>query len=98
MDFSVGISEIDDDTVIFTVSEGDLVLDVLAQVILEGRRCVLCGVHVQGPGANTFGPARLLRMARCMREKLGVDELHIEGAARTSGAGPGRRPRPLVFR
>lgn len=98
MDFSVEISEIDDDTVIFTVSEGDLVLDVLAQVILEDRRCVLRGVHVQGPGANTVGPARLLWLARLVKERLDVEELRIEGAARTSGAGPGRRPRPLVFR
>ena len=99
MDFSFEISEVDDDcTVLCKVSEGSITLEALAEVIFEHRRCVLRGVHVQGSGANTIGTARLLRLVRLVKERLDVEELRIEGAARTSGAGPGRRPRPLIFR
>jgi hypothetical protein len=95
MDFSL---EIEGDVVICKIVEADFWLELLAEVVLDGRRCVLRGAHVQGPGANAVGAARLLRLARLVKEKVDVDELCIEGATRASGAGPGRLPAVIVFR
>jgi hypothetical protein len=54
-------------------------------------------LHVQGPGANAIGPGNLRSLAEVVMERLDFDALEIEGALRTTGASPGRRPRPLRF-
>ncbi len=99
MDFSIEILDADvGNTALFTISDGSVAFEVLAEVIFEGSVGTLRNVHVQGSGANSVGPARLIRLCRPVREPLGVQELRVEGATRTSGSGPGRRPRALVFR
>ena len=45
-----------------------------------------------------LGIAGLRYLIRWAMEQLDVDEFRIEGATRTSGAGPGRRPATLIFR
>jgi hypothetical protein len=39
----------------------------------------------------------LIALARWVKVILDVDELEVEGAVRTSGAAPGRKPGRLVF-
>jgi hypothetical protein len=72
---------------------------VMAEVALEDRTLTLSGVHVQGDdvGANEIGVAGLRRIIQEAMEELGVDEIIIVGSVRTTGAGPGRIPRPLRF-
>jgi hypothetical protein len=65
---------------------------------LTGREAVFGRFDIQGAGPNTLGWVALRELAQAVMELLDVDELRIEGAARTSGASPGRRPTPLVFR
>jgi hypothetical protein len=74
--------------------------DVVAAFYMElwGRVARLHRLDIQGPGANQLGLAQLHDLARSVMEVLYVDELRIEGATRTSGARPGRRPAALVFR
>lgn len=72
-------------------------IEVIAVALLESRVPVLRDPHVQGGGRSTLGHAELRRLADAVKGRLDVDELRVEGAIRTSGAGPGRRPRPLVF-
>jgi hypothetical protein len=77
---------------------GEQVVEFVADLELGDRHAVLSGLHVYGPGPNSLGIAGLRELIRWAMEQLDVDELRIEGATRTSGASPGRRPTPLVFR
>ena len=72
---------------------------VMAEVELKGRSLILSGVHIQGDDvkANDVGVPALRRMIQEAMEELGVDEIVIIGAVRTTGANPGRAPRPLRF-
>ena len=83
------------DTVFVQLSDGQRTLEILADIELGPRHAVLRGLHIQGAGPNTVGPRELLRLIRWAKEWLDVDELRIEGASRTSGAGPGRLPPPI---
>jgi hypothetical protein len=54
-------------------------------------------MHGEGIGAERVGTGNLLALAGVVLEGMGFDELVVEGADRTTGAKPGRRPRPLRF-
>jgi hypothetical protein len=64
-----------------------------------GARLRVLAFHMQGfgIGPNSIGHANLRVLADVVMERMGYDELVIEGAPRTSGAGPGRTPRVLRF-
>jgi hypothetical protein len=72
---------------------------IMAEVELTGPSLILNGVHIQGDDVkvNEVGVAGLRRMIEEAMEELGVDEIVIIGAVRTTGARPGRAPRPLRF-
>jgi hypothetical protein len=65
----------------------------------EDRALVVSGVHMSSKGLapNEVGVANLRVIAQMILEALDYDELIVEGAVRTTGAGPGHRPRPLRF-
>jgi len=77
---------------------GEHAVEFVADFELGDRHAVLSGLHVYGAGPNSLGTTGLRVLIRWVMEQLDVDELRIEGATRTSGASPGRRPTPLVFR
>ena len=80
------------------ISNGVDVLVFLAALEIVGREARVLGVHLQGAGSNTLGAGALLSLVRWVKDTLDVDILRVEGAPRTTGAGPGRRPSPIVFR
>ena len=86
------------DVVHFRCRRGDAHFEVVADLTVGVGFATLSGVHVQGSGPNTVGSGVLLMLAREVRRWLGVDELRVEGATRTTGAGPGHEPRPFVIR
>ncbi len=88
----------DGDVAVIVLSNGKHTIELVAGIKLVGRIASLTGVHIQGPGPNMVGVAELRALARWTKGQLDVDELRIEGAVRTSGACPGRKPFPLVFR
>jgi len=94
----INIEEIDNQTILAHVEYGGVALELVAELVMDGKIMVARGVHIQGPGKNRLGWPRLRGLAEDLMEKLELDELRIEGATRTSGAGPGRNPQPLVFR
>jgi hypothetical protein len=85
------------DTVLVILSDGNHRIEVMADVELHRHRAVLRGLHIQGAGPNTLGLSTLHGLISWAKGYLDVDELRIEGALRTSGAGPGRFPPVLVF-
>jgi len=64
-----------------------------------GRTLVVRGMHVQseGVGPNGVGIHNLRLIAAIVMERLGYDEIRVEGEVRTTGANPGRRPDVLRF-
>ena len=86
------------DVVFVRLAKGPAEIEAMFYAHLIGRVAALSRLDIQGAGPNTIGWARLRDLAQSVMELLDVDELRIEGAVRASGAGPGRRPAPLVFR
>jgi hypothetical protein len=74
-------------------------LRLMAEPEWPGRVLILHGCHMHGEdvGPNAFGWRELRWLAAAAMEVLDVDEIRVEGEVRTSGANPGRRPRPLRF-
>ena len=72
-------------------------LTFVAELLVEESRLWLKGVHIQDMSPNTIGSANMKVIARALMERMGYDELVVEGATRTTGANPGRRPKALRF-
>jgi hypothetical protein len=85
------------DTALLVLTDGVHDVQILTDVEFAGRTAVLRGFHIQGGGRNTLGPGALRELINWAKGQLDVDQLRIEGATRTSGAGPGRVPHPVVF-
>ncbi len=68
---------------------------LMAAISRRSRSLTLSGLNMEGAVANTIGVANLLRLARLIMEGVDTDEIVVEGAVRTSGATPGRTPRPF---
>ena len=74
------------------------VLAFMGEPEMLGNVMVVRQTHVQDSLRNVVGPATLRLLARVVMERMQLDELIIEGAVRTTGANPGRHPRPIRFR
>ncbi|WP_162239970.1 MULTISPECIES: hypothetical protein [unclassified Methylobacterium] len=73
-------------------------LDVMAEVSVSGRILTLTGLHIGGDSMKQWGAAGLRDIAQGVMEELDVDEIHIVGGVRTTGANPGRAARPRRLR
>jgi hypothetical protein len=82
-----------------TVTTPSGLLRIMAEPEIHGTVLVLRGVHAHGEGGgpNAFGPGNLRIHADAVMERMGFDGIVVEGAVRTTGAGPGRRPGRLRF-
>ena len=69
----------------------------MAELEEQDRTLRLVGLHIQGAAANEVGVANLRVLIDAVMEKMDYDAIEIEGAVRTTGAGPGRRPGRLRF-
>jgi len=85
------------ETLIMVFGNGSQMLEMVADFAIEERVVTLSGLHLTGNGPNSIGPAGMRALALWVKKEFGLDELRIHGASRTTGASPGRRPRPLVF-
>src|SRR5262245_978596 len=82
-------------TVSFTTPGGEI--RIMAELVERDRTLRLIGLHIQGSTANAIGIANLRSLADAVMQKMDYDAIEVEGAIRTTGAGPGRRPRALRF-
>lgn len=94
--------------VIEDASEGDVIsirigtptgeLEIMASIEFKERTLLLIGAHIQSDGGpNSIGHGNLRSIAEFVLERIDCDEARVEGAARTTGANPGHRPRVLWF-
>lgn len=91
--------ETDDPVVTFAFQTPAGVISIMGEAEEAEDGTVLCllGMHIEGPGANEVGRANLRVLADFVMEEMGYDAIEVEGAARTTGANPGRRSRRLRF-
>jgi hypothetical protein len=73
-------------------------IEVMAEVAVDGHSLRLQRLHVQSAvEPNEIGHANWRLVAAMVMERMDYDEIIVEGAVRTTGASPGRRPRPIRF-
>ena len=72
-------------------------IEVITNVWLEAQTAYLDELHVDGPGAGSMGIQDQLALARELGRQLQVRRLVIQGGVRTTGAKPGRVPRPVTI-
>lgn len=82
-------------TVSFETPAGQI--RIMAELKEEGRTLRLIGLHIQGAAGNAVGIANLRILADTVMDKMDYDVIEVEGAVRTTGASPGRRPGRLRF-
>src|SRR5262245_31146236 len=82
-------------TVCFETPVGEI--RIMVELREQGRTLHLIGLHIQGAAPNAIGVANLRALADAVMEKMDYDAIEIEGAVRTTGARPGRRPGRLRF-
>ncbi|MEI7606497.1 MAG: hypothetical protein WCJ64_03840 [Rhodospirillaceae bacterium] len=78
--------------------DGDV--SVMAEAETVGRCLWLRNLHIHGEniGPRQFGYSRLRGLVAAVIDTLeSYDEIIVEGASRTSGAGKGHRPHPIRF-
>jgi hypothetical protein len=73
-------------------------IEIMAVFEFQSRTILAREAHIQSDaGPNAFGAHTLRRIVSVLLEQLDHDHLVVEGAVRTTGAGPGRRPGRLRF-
>lgn len=74
-------------------------LQVMGEVVRLDNECLrVVRAHIQGLAPGACGTGNLIVIARKVLEIIDVEEIVIEGSARTSGANPSHTPRPFRLR
>jgi hypothetical protein len=92
------LSQGNDNLVGFVLNSAKGEIHVVTGMYEQGDALILEGLHIDGPGANSVGSGTLARYARDIGKAFGAKEVIIQGATRTTGANPGRTPKPIRIR
>lgn len=87
-----------DGNVVEIVGQGTTPITIIAELQVVGSTLILKGVHVDGRGPGSSSVGELREMARELGRQHGAKEVTILGAKRTTGAAPGKTPRPITIR
>jgi hypothetical protein len=94
---SIEIADVDDDVMIAAITCAGLTIEVIGRVTIEERVLRIRQAHVQGAYPGALGRSGLNAIGRRLLEETDVDQVVIEGGARTTGRNPGRAPRPFRY-
>lgn len=89
----LGVSDADSEGDIITISLRTPlgIIQIMAEVEIEGRLLIMHGANIQGLEPNVAGVSNMRALGRYVLEKVDCDEARIESTSRTTGANPGRR-------
>ncbi|GJE61473.1 hypothetical protein MPOCJGCO_3595 [Methylobacterium trifolii] len=93
----IEVEEIYGNTVLARITVPGGILEVLGEVEFAGRELRFLDAHIEGLAPGLVGRRVLNEICRKAMETYDVDGIHIEGATRSTGANPGRRPRTIRF-
>ena len=101
-DIAVEIDLVDHPVMIVRITVPVGTLEVIGSVSKVGRTLRIDGaqfpmLNVQGLAPGALGRAGLNAIGRKLLEEADVDEIVIQGGARTTGRNKGARPRPIRY-
>ncbi len=73
-------------------------ITIITDIIKQERTLILDRLHIDGPGRGRSSITELLFFARELGQQNDVDEIIIYGGERTSGAKPGKIPKPIKIK
>ncbi len=76
---------------------GEIEIEIITDLQLEGTDLILFGLHIDGPGSGILSPALLRQTAREFGRHWGVERVIMHGGQRTTGVNPGHVPRKIVI-
>lgn len=94
---TVEIVERDGD-IVEIICRGATTITVIAEMRRTGETLLLNRVHIDGSGPGSSSLGELREMARELGRQQGAQKVIIRGAVRTTGAAPGRLPRPIMIK
>lgn len=94
---TVEILERDGD-VVELLARGSTTITVIAEMRLVGDTLILDRLHMDGGGPGSSSIGELREMARELGRQQGAKEVMVFGAMRTTGASPGKVPRPILIK
>jgi hypothetical protein len=94
---SIRIVETDGDVVelLGTTAHGEI--NIVISLQRDGTDLLLTGLHIDGPGRGAVGLSMLRELARMFGRQYHVSRVIVQGGIRTTGAHPGRVPRPIII-
>jgi len=95
---TIKLVEQDGSTYQFKIQGQNGELSVVADIVKNGNKLILNGMHIDGPGAGTSSLGELRDIVRTLGQQYGVDEVIIKGGTRTTGANPGKVPRTIIIK
>lgn len=72
-------------------------IEVIARMTRTGDTLVLDGLHADGGGPGSQGLGEIRAFARQLGRQEGAKRVEVRGGTRTTGANPGKVPRPITF-
>ena len=79
---------------------GDVI--IIGEISVDGEIATIgtpeSGADIDGPGAGSQGVSGTREIGRKIGRELGVETVKIYGGGRTTGANPGKTPRPVTIR
>jgi hypothetical protein len=92
---TIKIIERDGDTVRIVGQGPEGRIEVICTMHREGDTILLRGLHADGAGPTSLGLIAIREFAREFARQQGARVIEIYGGRRTSGARPGKVPRPV---
>jgi len=96
-EITVEIDDVDHPVMIVRIVLPVGTLDLIGNVARIGRTLRIDGAHVQGLTPGALGRGGLNAIGRKLLEEADVDEIVIQGGARTTGQRKGKVPQPIRF-
>ena len=79
-----------------STNEGDI--EIMSNMSQEGEVLSLRNTHIEGPGAGSLGLKQVRSLARTLGKQFNAKVVKIYGGIRTTGANPGKTPRPITIK
>lgn len=73
-------------------------IEVVAELGWNADTLVLSGLHADGSGPGALGLGEVREYARQFARQQGAAAIMVYGGTRTTGARPGKQPRPVLIR
>ena len=96
-EITVEIVEADGSVVIVDIATPVGTLTLIGSGSIDGHILRMDRVHVQGLESGTLGRSGLNAIGRKLLELADVDQIIVQGGARTTGRGKGKIPRTIRF-